>query len=257
MPVLPTAPPEKPDQDESLTDLSVIGVPAEYRDQFPQVVAYPSKFSDAGFDVWKAMLKDQRFTNRMVSMGTKDMAWHTAIQEFLRLCDESNIDPIIGGAPTAPTAYFHNQVRRGRIFLVDYANEIGLFKRIKIQFATRDMREYIRTDNGFTIYSYARMFPVLDPTLPNWLTSLPMPRFIKHQRTRMVATVRPGVRFWVNCENLHRVYVGQEIDVPNSTIDIPGNHTPTRAEVDAYIDYQIWMPLVRSIKYDDIPNRLF
>lgn len=257
MPVLPTAPPEKPDKNEQLTDLSVIGVPPEYQVQWPQVVAYPSKFSDQGFQVWQDLLSDERFTHRLMALSSKDAAWHTAIQAFLSECDVLNIEPIQGGTPTAPTAYFRSEVRRGRIFLVDYANKIGLFTKMQIQFATREMREYIRTDNGFTIYTYARMFPTKDPTLSTWLTSLPMPRFIKHQRTRMVATIRPNVRMWINCENLSRVYVGQQIDVPNSTIDIPGNRTPTRAEVDAFIDYQIWMPLVRSIRYDNVANRLF
>lgn len=257
MPVLPTAPPEKPDKDESLTDLSVIGVPAEYQVMWPQVVAYPAKFSDQGFQVWQDLLSDEQFVHRLQSMQSKDIAWHAAIQAFLVECERLFIEPIQGGTPTAPTAYFRNEVRRGRIFLVDYANKIGLFTKMQVQFATRDMREYIRTKDGFIIYSYARMFPVKDGTLEQWLVSLPMPRFIKHQRTRMIATIRPGVRFWVNCQNLSRVYVGQEIDVPNSTIDIPGNRTPTRAEVDAYLDYQVWMPLVRSIKYDNIPNRLF
>jgi hypothetical protein len=257
MPVLPTAPPVKPRKDEHFTDLAVIGVPAEYRDQFPQVVAYPSKFSDQGFALWKDLLTDPQVVSRLQSAQSHDAAWHMVIQEFLLACDEQAIEPIIGGTPTAGTTHLRDQVRRGRIYIVDYADRIGLFTKLRVQFATREMREYIRTDNGFIIYSYARMFPMAEPTLPQWLASLPMPRFIKHQRTRMVATIRPGVRLWVNCENLHRVYVGQEIDVPNSTIDIPGNRTPTRAEVDAFIDYQIWMPLVRSIKFDNIPNRLF
>lgn len=253
MPVVPTAPPVKPEQNMRLTDLSVIGVPADLQDQWPQVVAYPAKFSDEAFPVWHDMLADEHFKQRIQSLPNKDIAWHSVILEFLARCEAKDIPAVIGGAPTVNNAHVHTQMRYGRLWLVHYCNEIGLFNKIKVQYPHR---EYIRTPKGFIVYSWARCFPVKDPTLPDWLTSLPMPRFIKHNRQRMVATIRPGVRLWIDCINLSRVVIGQEIDI-QGTIDIPGNPTPTRQDVDTFIEQTMWVPLARSVRFDGVENRLF
>lgn len=254
MPVVPTQPPQKPiGQDQSLTDLAIIGVPPEFHNQWPQVAAYPSKFSDEGFHVWQNMLADKSFMNAMLSTGSRDGAWHFAIHEFLRRCELAVLKPFSDSTSTSGTAFVRDQARRGRIYLVDYCNEIGLFTKIKPQFVHR---EYMRADKKIIIYSWARMFPTNDPTFPNWLTSLPMPRFIKHQRNRMVCQVRPGVRIWIDCLNIKRIVMGQEIDIPG-TIDIPGNKTPTREQVDAFIDQQIWMPIVRAVRFDSVYNRIW
>ena len=253
MPVLPTAPPAKSDNDVRLTDLSMIGVPLDLQDQWPQVVAYPAKFSDEAFPVWQDMLNDERFVKRLQTLPNKDIGWHTAILEFLGRCEAQDIPAVLGGTPTVNTAHVHSQIRRGRIYLVDYCNKIGLFTKMQVMYPHR---EYMRSKNGLIVYSWARMFPTKDPTIDKWLTSLPMPRFIKHNRQRMVCTIRPGVRIWINCLNLSRIVMGQEIDV-QGTVDIPGNPTPTRQEVDTFIDHTMWMPLVRSIKFDGVDNRIF
>jgi hypothetical protein len=254
MPVVPTAPPSKLEgQDQTLTDLTIIGVPPEFQSQWPTVPAYPSKFSDEGFHVWQGLLNDQSFTRLMTTTGSKDAAWHMTIHEWLHRCELAVIKPFPDNTPTAGTAFVHEQARRGRIFLVDYCNEIGLFEKVKVWYPHR---EYIRTDNRIIIYSWARMFPISDVTFPNWLTSLSMPRFIKHTRGRMVATIRPGVRLWIDCLNLKRISVGQEIDV-TGTIDIPGNPAPTRQEVDEFLDARVWLPIVRSIRFDFVTNRIF
>lgn len=254
MPVVPTSPPQKPQgQDQNLTDLAIIGVPPEFQSQWPQVAAYPSKFSDEGFHVWQSMLNDKSFINLMLGTGTRDSAWHFAIHEFLRRCELAIIKAVSDSTPTTGTAFVRDHARRGRIFIVDYCNEIGLFTKLKPQFIHR---EYMRAEKKIIIYSWARMFPTSDPTFPDWLTSLPMPRFIKHQRSRMVCQVRPGVRIWIDCMNLKRVVMGQEIDIPG-TIDISGNVTPTRQEVDTFLDTQIWLPIVRAIRFDNVINRIF
>ncbi len=255
MPVVPTAPPHRPiDQDQKLTDLTIIGVPPEFHDQWPQVAAYPSKFSDAGFHVWQGLLADASFVRMMQTTGSRDAAWHMTIHEFLRRCELAVVKPFSDSTPTTGTAFTRDQARRGRIFIVDYCNKIGLFKKLRPQYVHR---EYIREDKKSIIYSWARMFPISDPTFPDWLTSLPMPRFMKHNRSRMVCQVRPGVRIWIDCLNLKRVVMGQEIDIPRSTIDIPGNVTPTRQEVDDFLDTQIWLPIVRAVRFDNVVNRIF
>lgn len=254
MPVVPTHPPQKPvGQDQNLIDLAIIGVPPEFRSQWPQVAAYPSKFSDEGFHIWQRMLADKSFVNRMLATGTRDSAWHFSIQEFLRRCELAVVKPFSESTPTAGTSFVRDQARRGRIYLVDYCNKISLFKKLKPMSVNR---EYMRTDKKIIIYSWARMFPTNDPTLTDFLTSLPMPRFIKHNRSRMVCQVRPGVRIWVDCLNLKRIVVGQEIDVPG-TVDLAGNVTPTRQEVDEFLDTHIWLPIVRAIRFDDVINRIF
>jgi len=252
MPVLPTAPPQQSTRDITLTDLNTIGVPDDQQVQWPQVVAYPSRFSDEAFPVWEEVLEDPVFSKR-IHLTSRDLAWNSVILEFLSRCSDRGINPVPGGAQTGPNAFVKDGARRGRIFVVDYCDEIGLFEKLQVRYA---YREYIRTEDQITFYSWATMFPISDPTFDKWLTSLPMPRFMRHNRSRLVATIRPNVRLWVNCINLYRVVVGMEIDVKGH-VEIPGNPVPTRQEVDDYIDRLIWMPLVRSIRFDLVTNRLF
>ena len=253
MPVLPTAPPEFLKQDTSLIDLTAIGVPLDQQSQWPQLVAYPSRFSDEAFPVWESVLEDESFAKKVQLSGDRQTAWHSTITEFLARCASADINPTPRGAQTGPTAQAKDQARRGRIYVVDYCDKIKLFEKMQVRYAHR---EYIRNGEMLTIYSWAQMFPHLDPTLDKWLTSLPMPRFMRHNRSRLVATVRPNVRVWVDCINLYRIVIGMQIDI-RARIEIPGNPVPSRKDIDDFLDTNVWMPLVRSIRFNNINNRLF
>lgn len=239
-------------QDKGLTDLSIIGVPTTSQDRWPTVTGFPRKFSSEALPVWKELVESQEFKSNLSVWGTKDLAWHKAIQLFLGACEDKGVFPFPGNTDTTRNEFVQDFVRRGRLALVKFANTSGLFKACKPR---KVWREYVRKDTGLVINCWAEMFPVKETNFEKWLTTSPSPRFVRVPG-RYQKMVQPNVNMWVRYLNASRVTVGFSIEV-TGTINIPGKKTPKRKEVDAFIDRTIWLPIVRAHKFDDVKNRLF
>jgi hypothetical protein len=239
--------------DVGLTDLSIIGVPNAAQNRWPTLTGFPQKFNKEALVVWKEVVESPDFKAQMKAWGTKDAAWHNAIIQFLSACEDKGVFPFPNNTDTTRNEFIQDFVRRGRISLVNFANESGLFTQVRVRKA---YREYVRKDTGLVFSCWAELFPVKDPNFEKWLTTSPMPRFLKHVDNRYVKVVQPNVNMWVRYLNPARVTVGFTIEVPG-TINIPGKKTPKRKEVDSWIDRVIWYPIVRAHRFADVRNRLF
>jgi hypothetical protein len=239
--------------DRGLMDLSIIGVPESAQNRWPTVTGFPRKFNPDALGVWKEMVESDEFKAKMRSWGSKDLAWHNAIQEFLGLCEDYGVFPFPGNTDTTRNEFVQDFVRRARIKLVSFADESGIFKYMRVKKA---FREYVRKDTGLIINCWADVYAIKDPGFEKWLTTSPMPRFIRHPDQRYMKMVQPNVNMWVRVLNQSRITVGYSIEI-QGTINLPGKNTPRRKEVDAFIDRTIWLPVVRAHRFDDVRNRLF
>ncbi len=237
---------------ESLTDLSIIGVPVAFHSRMPGVGGYPKRFAPEAFKVWKKLVESTEFKTKCKTLSL-DLAWHTSIIDFLMMCEETGVFPFPNNTDTTRSDFIADFVRRGRIEIVKFFDECEFFKKVKIKKA---YREYKRKDTGLTITSWADLQPIKDPGFEKWLNRSPFPRFLKAPDLRWTKIIRPNVVVWVRFVNTNRVTVGFTIDVAG-TITIPGKKTPKRKEVDKYIDNNIFLPVVRSHRLSDIKTRLF
>jgi hypothetical protein len=239
--------------DKGLTDLSIIGVPEASQKRWPTVTGYPRKFSSEALCVWKDMVESDEFKQAIKVWGTKDLAWHNAIQMFLSLCEDRGVFPFPNNTDTTRAEFVQDFVRRARLKLVAFADESGVFQHLRVK---RAFREYVRKDTGLVINCWAEVYPVRDPSVEAWLTKSPMPRFIKHPDSRYMKMVQSNVNMWVRWLNTSRIIIGYSIEI-HGTINLPGKKTPKRKEVDAWIDRTIWLPIVRAHRFNDVRNRLF
>lgn len=239
--------------DKGLTDLSIIGVPEAAQGRWPTVTGFPRKFNPDALCVWKELVESDEFKQQMKAWGTKDLAWHKAIQEFLSLCEEKGVFPFPNNTDTTRNEFIQDFVRRARLKLVHFADESGIFQHMRVKKA---FREYVRKDTGLIINCWAEVFAIKDPGFEKWLTTSPMPRFIRHPDLRYMKMVQPNVNMWVRVLNQSRITVGYSIEI-SGTVNLPGKKTPKRKEVDAFIDRTIWLPVVRAHRFKDVRNRLF
>jgi hypothetical protein len=236
-----------------LTDLSIIGVPEDYFTKFPGVYGYPKKFAKEAFEVWKELVTSKEFRTKCRSLGTIDLAWHVAIQDFLSLCEDRGVFPFINNTDTARNEFVTDFMRRGRIEIVRFLDEIKMFEKVRVKKA---YREYRRKDTGLVIKSWAELFPVEDPNFQTWINTFPSPRFLKTVNNRWYKILRPNLIVWIRIINKSRVTIGFDIEVAG-TITVPGNKTPTRKEVDSFIDNSIFLPIIRSHRFNNVKTRLF
>jgi hypothetical protein len=253
---------DTPKQDSALTDLAVMGVPPEYWDKFPMPGAYPTKFSPEGQVVWTNMLLSEEYATK-VRHQSLDGAWHNAIQLFLDMCEEFGIAPFFNATDTAKNDFLMYAMRRHRIQLVDYLERMRLFVDPGYNFQVRkSYREYVRTEKGFIISSWSDLFPYTDRNRHELESQLMdsqkhgRDRFLRFLDGHIVHVVSRQVQVWIKSINLMRPQIGFTIEL-GGTVNIPGDKTPTRKEVDAFLDSRFWFPLARTHRIDGVVTRLF
>ena len=235
-----------------LIDLDMIGVPPEFHNKWPVVQGYPTKFNPFGLPLWILVLSDTKFV-RSLHSGSVDLAWHNTVLEFIERCADSGIFPFSNVTDTTRNEYIQDYLRRGRIILVRFMNESGMFTRLRVK---RAYREYVRTDSGLNLVSWADCYPITDRNFSQWLQTSPMPRYLRGTDSRFVKILQPHIQSWVRCINPARPTIGFSIEV-FGTVNIPGNKTPKREEVDAFLDTQMWLPIIKAHRFDNVVTRLF
>ncbi len=248
----------KPDSPiDKLTDLSAIGVPAQYQARLPFADAYPRSFNKIARPIWNEMLQGEDYKKKVKSWGSIDTIWFNTIEEFMSNCETLGVDPIDTNMEMSENEAFKDYVRYARILLVQYADEAKLFERVKVRKA---FREYVRNDNGMTLISWADLYPMdidIAEGFEKWLVSTPMPRMYKMTNNRYVKFVRPPrIHMWVRFLNRYRVRIGFEIDIQGQ-VHVPGSPLATRLEVDDYIDRMIYFPLIKAHRFKNVRTRIF
>jgi hypothetical protein len=239
---------------DRLTDLSIIGVPDQCQQRIPTATAYPRKFDGQALSIWQKYVDTPEFKAWARSQADLDQVWHETIKCFLKRCEDEGVVPFANNTDTTRNEFVENAFSRSRIMLVRWFDEIKLFERVRVRKA---FREYVANDKGIVIRSWSELFNVKDlPEFEAWLQKTPSPRFLKYPDNRWTKMVQPHIMVWVRIINSSRVVVGYEIKLAG-TINIPGKKTPTKKEVNKFLDNTLWFPIVRAHRIDAIKNRLF
>lgn len=239
-------------QNRGLTDLSIIGVPGRYQNQRPVPDSYPVKFNPESRHVWELMLQSEEYRKK-VSGKTIDLTWHIAVVMFLGLCADVGAFPFSQGNTGSKNEYVRDVMRRGRILVKQFYDRTGIFKTEAVRLG---YRRYERTENGFRVMSWANLYPLKNMKLEEELQRPHFPRFIRGVENRYTRFIRPGVTAWVVLKNTYRPVIGFTIEIQGN-VSIPGRHSPTRREVDDFIDDTMWLPIIRAHRLDGVTTRLF
>lgn len=233
-------------------DLSIIGVPQRYLSRLPVPSAFPQKYNLDAKPIWDALVTNPVWRAELRTLRL-DQAWNKTIIKFLVLASRNGVLPFANNTNIAQNDYIKDFVSRARRHIVEYVNEIGLFKKVRIR---RTFREYKRKTHGLVIRSWFEPYVIQDPDFEKWLQTSPLPRFWKKDNNTYFRIVRPHVHMWVKFINRNRVIIGFQIDVAG-TVNLMGKKTPTQQEVDAFIDRTIYFPVIRANRFRGVHTRLF
>ena len=235
----------------ALTDLSLIGVPEDQQHRIPSISNYPNKFSPLAFDIWISLVDNEDYHRRCIVWHSIDLIWHKTIQEFIGLCQDAGVFPFLGVFnDIARNQFVVEFLRRGRITIVQYLQEVGMFDRVRIR---KTFREYRHLDLGLRINSWAELYPIADKNFESWLTQTPLPRMLKHPQKKYTRVLLPRVIVWVRYISSARVILGFTIQTAGQIV-LPGKTTPTRHEVNDYLENSIWLPIVRAHRFEQVKN---
>lgn len=236
----------------SLPSLALIGVPENMQDKAPGVTSYPSKFSQEGRRVWEALFRDETFQYDFKQCSSAEDKWYFAIVRFLDACGDASITPFANATEQDRNDAAIQYLTAGRMDLVRFADEVGFFEKVSLGKVTTTYR---LKDYGFRVASSAQIRKLKDPLFEKWLTTPPLPRFLRTGDMLYSKHIRSNVNMWVRYVNSARITVGYEIDIATS-VSVSGKRLPTRKEVDSFIDRVIWKPVLRAHRFKNT-NRLF
>lgn len=235
-----------------VADLHMIGVHEYFQQRAPSNQSFPQEFNPQTKDVWVGLLSDEDFKRELRSLPHLDDKWMLAMRRFLSMCNERGLTPRFDITDQALNDHVIRFLQHARIKMCDFAQRTGLFSRVRIASTFRD---YSLSHSSFTVNAWARCRTVLDPGFEAWLRKAPLPRFQLRGNSTYYRVVEPNISFWVRYLNTTQVSIGYTVKCP-SKVSVPGDRYANRKEVDAYLD-KIWLPIVRSHRFIQLPLRLF
>lgn len=243
---------------DSGPDLVSLGVadPSKY----PSASTIPRKFSAHGFAIWHKLMTSDEFKERLSQDPPPDELWQWSVEQYFFACAHSMIFPFRMSPEQSRTDVAVFMLSLARRQLKAFFKRTDFFKKMKI-FNTS--RRYILKPKAFEIEISAQLYPINDPTFEKWLRKhTPGPMFQPDRKARVyirrlyeTADSRCFIR--MDCSYMQRPKLTVNIEF-NSPIVLPYNSKDVSKEyIYRYIDENIWMPLVRTYKFDNSGWRLF
>lgn len=216
----------------------------------PTVSRMPRVYNPIAHKQWRVVITDLKLTSK------PEDNWLEAIRLFLKACkaagvevyDEDNIE-------------VHNQgildwLKSNRVKTIKYCNEANLFK----NFGIRSVRRSVKVlgaygERKFVICVEAKLKAIEDPTLEKWLLENPIPGFIRKGKL-CVRDVNSAVAIEFNLSSKE----------PSVTVNILCHSIPmipnrrgavTLKALAKYVEQEMWMPLVRRMKFKNVGTKLF
>lgn len=229
--------------------LSNLGVTPIQQARTPTVDAFPLAFNTNARGEWGAAVQNLQTTGDTI----KD--WGLTIKEFVKLCTGRGVYPF-QNVQQNRNDRITDYLRERRRQFVHFIDRSKFFEGVRVRTSNREVKA---TDTGFILRVTATAY-IKDPSFVQWLTQMPMPNFsfIKHEG-RHTKVLGPGLIMFAENERQSRSperwIIGYEITCPVFP-DIPTSHTPSRAEIEAFVLDVLWMPILRSARPQKLLHRL-
>jgi hypothetical protein len=231
--------------------LSNLGIDPIVQARSPTPETFPPALNTNNKSVWSTAVAETP------SLKNPLEDWARCLKRYIELCEEQDVFPF---------QTFHESkndqitdfLRQARQAVVKYINLSKLFDEVKMQTSHRQVQV---THNGFIITVYAKV-TVTDPSFEQWLQTMPYPHFNSTRSIdgKWVKPVQSGVTmFVVNGEHgghmNQRWHIGYEIECPMFP-DVPTSGTPSKTELEHFIEEILWMPILRSHRPKKLLRRL-
>lgn len=244
--------------DVNTPDLVSLGVLDQSK--LPSPGNFPSKFSQRGFAIWHKLVVSPEFKEITHMRSDPIDRWEWAIEQYFVACAHAMIFPFRISPEQSKTDVAVFMLALARRQLKAYFKRIELFKKVRILTTNR---RYILKPKAFEIEIVANFYPIDDPTFFDWLLEHPPgPMFRTTGTSRKLTKIlyntadsKCTLHFDLSYMKRPKLTVNIEF---GSLIVLPFHGKPLSKDyIYRYIEENIWLPLVRTYKFDNAGWRLF
>ena len=235
-------------------DLSTIGANQRVR---PSITAYPERINRSAYPQWVRAIQESGTAQRIAKSTTNPEAWLIAIRRFQFECERANIAPFISVAGQTNNSQLDTHLRRERLELVKFFTQSNLF--VKFAKPVSHTIRYDFTSNGFTIHRSCRTRAGSDPTLRNWLTKIPYPKFARDTDKPDLFSKRLTDFTYLQIDYINslRVDIAYSVRAPTLPVIDGRQRLPDKSTLANYIESNIWMPLVLAHRIPGLSLRQY
>lgn len=237
-----------------MPDLSIIGVSEQDQSRYPTKSSFPKRFNADAFKVWQKLVESEDVQTFIVENSDKSRVWDYCIMQFITRCGEEGVVPFGKASEQQKTETVIEHFRLSRIKVVDFFKRVSMFDKVRV---SKTYRTYVCTPGQTVVKTWAELRPVNDPTFESWLTKAPEPHFVRGTGSRYFKQLQPNLLVYVDYISPMRVKLGFEIQAGSGVMIATKRKTPTKKEVEKYMDSTVWLPIVRSHRFLGMNNRLF
>jgi hypothetical protein len=232
---------------ETPAQLAVLGIDCD--NGKPSVANFPRSFNQAARFVWEKVLSKNL-------QGDCPTQWTVAVRQYLNDCRALGVFP------------YHTSMQQHRndqlaMFLIDqrrklskFFNDSGFFEKFQVQ---RVERSYQVTPRVFVLSATAYLLPNDDPTWRQWLTLVPLPRFLRDSSrgNTYEKELTPSTQVSVHMRNETTASVTYTI-TSHTLPEWPArDKVPTPEQMREFVEQTFWMPAVRSHRIKNTRNKFF
>lgn len=236
---------------EAMQGLTMLGINDKYLGAPPRRTAFPDRFNPDSRKHWDNLFANKEFNATLKSSGDTLSQWQTVIRKFMSLCTEKGCDPFASKTAMGESPAYR-YLSSGRQKVCKLLDSIRLFEVVKFSDV---VRQYTRRDSTFKLTTTAAITGYGDlSNLTNYLTS----RSVGFQKSgdMLVYKIDPSTCVYVDLSKPSRPRMGYDI-----SIGVPISHPRAEREkitndkMNAYIDRNIWLPIVRAIKFATLKKK--
>lgn len=236
---------------EAMHGLTMLGVNPKYLDKAPRSHMFPDRFSPETRKHWDGIFNNKDFNSSLKAMPDTAAQWQSLIRKFISVCSENGCDPF-SSKPSMQESPAYRYLSSGRQKVCRYLDNIRLFEVVKFSDV---VRQYTRRDGAFKLNVTAAItgYGELN-NLVAYLTSRPVG--FQKAGGLLVYKVDPTTMIYVDISRPSKARMGYEI-----SIGVPVSHPKqdkekiTNDKMNAYIEKNIWLPIVRAIKFSTMKKK--
>lgn len=219
----------------------------------PTVSRMPKAYNPLAHTQWRQAVTELKL------IRNSQTNWLNAIQNFKLACKDSNVEMY-----DLENIDNHNEgiadwLLSNRVKVIKFCDEIDLFKLFAIRSVTRTVKVLgAYGDRKFVVVNVARLKAIEDPTIEKWLTEAPLPGFLRLGPT--VKIYKKEVNSAVTIEfNLSGKAPTVKMNILCHAIPMIPNRkgSVNLKAVAKYIEQDVWLPLVRRVKFKNVGSKLF
>lgn len=224
---------------------------------YPTKELFPRTLNPKGRPSWEGMFEGKDPYTQVQENLKNDEAWHTYILEYTKRARKANVPPFSYESVNLNNDLLVMDLMSSRRHLVRFVNKYNFFSKFYIRTIHR---HYDFNDDNMVIDVKADLWPnTVDPTLEDWIRSIQGPRMLRSpEASRLYKKELPqGPTIWLRFINSSRIQLGYTIRVERLPVIVGLTRLPTKAIMTQFMEQNIWLPIVRTYRFQGAKFRLF